>query len=226
MNPLAAIGSVLPDIVGGFLGHHAQRRANKANLQIAREQMAFQERMSNTAYQRASKDLEAAGLNRILALGSPASSPGGASAQMQSTGGAMAGALSRTAATALAVRRQNQELHNLAAQAARERASEAFIDSQARTEEERRKQVVQATHESAARTREHSARATILGAEAGLYDHKYGTALKGVEKFLGPLVAGAIGIRSATKFGRPVTTEKSIFNRHGVYTGGTVTTRN
>lgn len=68
---------------GPIASAFGQSSANKANKQLAREQMAFQERMSNTAYQRAAKDLDAAGLNRILALGSPASSPGGQTANMQ-----------------------------------------------------------------------------------------------------------------------------------------------
>lgn len=71
------------DIFSGVMGFLGQRSANKANLAIAREQMKFQERMSNTAHQRAAKDLEAAGLNRILALGSPSSTPAGASAHME-----------------------------------------------------------------------------------------------------------------------------------------------
>lgn len=80
---LSSIGGLVGK-VGGFLGGlFGGKSQNAANRKLAREQMAFQERMSNTAYQRAAKDLEAAGLNRILALGSPASSPGGQTAQMQ-----------------------------------------------------------------------------------------------------------------------------------------------
>lgn len=67
----------------GLLSSRGQREANRQNQAMAREQMAFQERMSNSAYQRAARDLEAAGLNRVLALGSPASSPGGQTAVMQ-----------------------------------------------------------------------------------------------------------------------------------------------
>ena len=82
-------------LAGGYLGYKGQKSANQANLQIARENRAFHERMSNTAYRRAAVDLEGAGLNRILALGSPATSPAGNVAHMENEEGAgVASALS------------------------------------------------------------------------------------------------------------------------------------
>lgn len=81
-----AIGTAL---IGGVLSGYGQKDTNETNLQLGREQMGFQERMSNTAYQRAVKDMAAAGINPMLAsqVGG-ATSPSGAMPQVQNALGA------------------------------------------------------------------------------------------------------------------------------------------
>lgn len=101
------------DILGGLIGSRGQASANRQNIAFAREQMAFQERMSGTAYQRATKDLEAAGLNRILALGNPASTPGGATAKMENIKAPLAKGVSAAAHSAAALAKNAAEIKNI-----------------------------------------------------------------------------------------------------------------
>ena len=83
------LGDILGSAISAYGSFRGQQIANESNQLIAQRQQDFQERMSNSAYQRAVTDMMAAGLNPMLAYSQGgASAPPGATAQMQNALGA------------------------------------------------------------------------------------------------------------------------------------------
>lgn len=77
---MGLFATVLPSIVAGAANLFGGAHQAKEMSRIADRQMAFQETMSNSAYQRSVADMRLAGINPIFAAGGGgASSPSGAS---------------------------------------------------------------------------------------------------------------------------------------------------
>jgi len=74
-------GNVMPWAVPAAMSFLGEKSAQETSIASAREQMAFQERMSNTAHQREVADLTAAGINPAFTANSGASTPVGSSAE-------------------------------------------------------------------------------------------------------------------------------------------------
>lgn len=90
------------DYIPGIGDKKAQEAANAMNVREAQVNRDFQERMSNTAYQRAMYDMRQAGLNPMLAFSQgPASSPSGGAARVDPASGTALGDMALAATTGL-----------------------------------------------------------------------------------------------------------------------------
>lgn len=103
--------------VGAQMG--GQFSANRQNKKSADDAMAFEERMSNTAYQRAMSDMKRAGLNPILAYKQGgASTPGGQTAQASNVAEGLSNTAMQKATLDQALTKQTAELTLMQKQAA------------------------------------------------------------------------------------------------------------
>lgn len=116
-------------IFGGLLGAgmslFGNMFSNNNNQAMMQQQQAFQEKMSSTAYQRAYKDMTAAGLNPMMMFssGSAASTPPGASPVAQQPAGSLSvDAMQKALSTATQMRVADATINNLVEQNAKIKA--------------------------------------------------------------------------------------------------------
>lgn len=112
-GPFSMIPSDVLRLVPGIGDSMAAQDMNEWNAKMVQQQMNFQERMSNSAYQRGMADMKKAGLNPMLAFSQGgASVPTGASASSADLSKSKFGEFAMNSATGLNAQRNQNILAN------------------------------------------------------------------------------------------------------------------
>lgn len=124
----AAAGAIIAGERQNSANKDMQHQANMANADQAQLNRDWQERMSNTAWQREAADMKAAGINPISKFGHGASTPGGAQANAQAA--RMENSLGAGVSSAMDAARFQREVGQADSQIALNKASEQVASTQ------------------------------------------------------------------------------------------------
>lgn len=130
--PFIPFAAPIASVASALIGKKSAEDTNQAQVGLFESQRSWEERMANTAHQRARADLEAAGLNPLLALNQGAATPHISPPQLINPGSMVAEAGSSAVQSAVATRTMNENIKLNRSQQAMNSAQTASIMEEAK----------------------------------------------------------------------------------------------